>query len=230
MVDSRLRLPRDAGGLRLPGSASALGGEEGGAGWNLRSFRGVEVAIVSAGRRGGSPLGDETSFEEFYAGVFNRLVGQLFLVTGSLPEAEDVVQEALTRAAGRWARLRDYDVPEIWVRRVAMNLATDGFRRARRRLLLAARLVPDPHPSPPLDGVVVAEALQRLPLAQRKAVVLHYLLDLPVDQVATELGVPVGTVKSRLARARSALATRLGPEDGRLDSRLQDHGGATNRG
>ena len=173
---------------------------------------------------------DGTSFEEFYAGVFNRLVGQLFLVTGSLAEAEDVVQEALTRAAGRWGRLRDYDVPEIWVRRVAMNLATDGFRRSRRRLLLAARLLPDPHPPPPLDGVVIAEALRGLPIAQRKAVVLHYLLDLPVEQVATELGVPVGTVKSRLARARSALATRLGPESVPLDGRLQDHGGATNRG
>ena len=104
-------------------------------------------------------MGDETSFEEFYAGVFNRLVGQLVLVTGNLQEAEDVVQEALTRAAGRWARLRAYNVPEIWVRRVAMNLATDGFRRARRRLLLAARLVPDPHPPPTLEGVAVAEAI-----------------------------------------------------------------------
>jgi RNA polymerase sigma-70 factor (ECF subfamily) len=65
----------------------------------------------------GAPLRDAQSFEEFYAAVFNRLVGQLFLVTGDLQEAEDVVQEALTRAAGRWARLRDYDVPEIWVRR-----------------------------------------------------------------------------------------------------------------
>jgi RNA polymerase sigma-70 factor, ECF subfamily len=169
-------------------------------------------------------------FEEFYVAVFNRLVGQLFLVTGSLPEAEDVVQEALTRAAGRWTRLRDYEVPEIWVRRVAMNLATDGFRRARRRMLLAARLAPEPHPPPSLDGMVVAEALRGLPVAQRKAVVLHYLLDLPLDQVATELGVPVGTVKSRLARARSALATRLSPEGMPPDGRLQDHGGATNRG
>jgi RNA polymerase sigma-70 factor (ECF subfamily) len=49
-------------------------------------------------------------------------------------------------------------------------------------------------------------------MAQRKAVVLHHLLDLPVDQVAVELGVPVGTVKSRLARARGALAARLAPE------------------
>jgi DNA-directed RNA polymerase specialized sigma24 family protein len=94
-------------------------------------------------------LRDEMRFEEFYVAVFNRLVGQLFLVTGSLPEAEDVVQEALTRAAGRWTRLRSYEVPEIWVRRVAMNLATDGFRQARRRMLLAARLAPEPHPPPP---------------------------------------------------------------------------------
>jgi RNA polymerase sigma-70 factor, ECF subfamily len=188
------------------------------------------MAIMSTGAAEGARLRDETSFEEFYAAVFNRLVGQLFLVTGSLPEAEDVVQEAFTRAAGRWTRLRDYDVPEIWVRRVAINLATDGFRRARRRLLLAARLVPDPHPPPTLDGVAVAEALQRLPLAQRQVVVLHYLLDLPVDQVAAELGVPIGTVKSRLARARAALVTRLAPEGERPAGRLQDHGGATNRG
>ena len=63
-------------------------------------------------------------------------------------------------------------------------------------------------------------------MAQRKAVVLHHLLDLPVDQVAVELGVPVGTVKSRLARARGALATRLAPEAGRL----RDQGGGGSHG
>jgi RNA polymerase sigma-70 factor (ECF subfamily) len=190
----------------------------------------VEVAIVSAEAAEGARLRDDMSFEEFYAAVFQRLVGQLFLITGSLPEAEDVVQEALTRAAGRWTRLRTYDVPETWVRRVAMNLATDGFRRARRRLLLAARLIPDPHPAPTLDGVAVADALRCLPVTQRQVVVLHYLLDLPVDQVAAELGVPTGTVKSRLARARAALMSRLDPEEEWSAGRLQDHGGATNHG
>ena len=175
---------------------------------------------------------EEQSFEEFYDAVFNRLVGQLVLVTGNLQEAEDVVQEALTRAAGRWTRLRHYDVPEVWVRRVAMNLATDGFRRARRRLQLAARLAPDPDPPPTLEGVAVAQALMGLPMAQRKVVVLHYLLDLPVERVAAEVGVPVGTVKSRLARARTVLAVRLGAqgEGERPGGRLQGHGGARNRG
>jgi RNA polymerase sigma-70 factor (ECF subfamily) len=178
-----------------------------------------------AGRRGGSPL-PEQSFEEFYAAAFGRLVGQLYLVTGDLHEAEDVVQEALARAAARWRRLCTYEVPEVWVRRVALNLATDGFRRARRRMRAATRLRPDPQEPSALDGLVVAEALRALPVGQRKAVVLHYLLDLPIDRVAAELGIPVGTVKSRLARARGTLAMRLAPER----ARLEEQGGATSRG
>ena len=149
---------------------------------------------------------DEHEFEDFYAAVFDQLVGQLFLVTGNLQDAEDAVQEALTRAAVRWPRLRRYRVPEAWVRRVAMNLASDGFRRFRRRLAVAVRLRADLAEVPGL-----MDALRALPVAQRKVVVLHHLLDLPVEQVAAELGVPAGTVKSRLARARGALAARLDP-------------------
>ncbi|HKE99141.1 MAG TPA: SigE family RNA polymerase sigma factor [Actinomycetes bacterium] len=171
-------------------------------------------------------MGDQRRFEEFYAAVFGRLVGQLYLVTGDLQDAEDVVQEALTRAAVRWARLRDYAIPEAWVRRVAMNLASDGFRRARRRLAVAARLRPEAHHPATLEGLAVADALRTLPLAQRKAVVLHHLLDLPVDQIAAELGIPVGTVKSRLARARGALARLLAAQQ----AQLGDPGGAPNRG
>jgi RNA polymerase sigma-70 factor (ECF subfamily) len=171
---------------------------------------------------------DEQGFEEFYAAVFGRLVGQLYLVTGDLQDAEDAVQEALTRAAVRWERLRDYAVPEAWVRRVAMNLASDGFRRARRRLAAAARLRLQPDHPATLEGLAVTEteALQALPLAQRKVVVLHHLLDLPIDRVAAELGVPAGTVKSRLARARAALAAQLAPQQDQLGS----PGGAPTRG
>jgi RNA polymerase sigma-70 factor (ECF subfamily) len=171
-------------------------------------------------------LPSQQRFEEFYAATYGRLVGQLYLVTGDLHDAEDAVQEALTRAAARWARRRDYDVPEAWVRRVAMNLASDGFRRARRRLAVAASLRPEPEQPAALEGLVVAEALRALPLVQRKVVVLHHLLDLPVDRVAAELRVPVGTVKSRLARARDALAARLAPEV----HQPPDRGGGRTRG
>ena len=171
---------------------------------------------------------DEHDFEEFYAAVFDQLVGQLFLVTGNLQDAEDAVQEALTRAAVRWPALRRYNVPEAWVRRVAMNLASDGFRRFRRRLVVAVRLRADleSRQAAPLEVPGLMEALRALPVAQRKVVVLHHLLDLPVEQVANELGVPAGTVKSRLARARGALAARLGP----AAEGLRDQEGAGNHG
>jgi RNA polymerase sigma-70 factor, ECF subfamily len=114
----------------------------------------------------------------------------------------------------------EYAVPEAWVRRVAVNLATDRFRRTRRRLALAIRLRPVPEPDPPtLDGLAVTQALRALPRDQRAVVVLHHLLDLPVDRVAAELDVPVGTVKSRLARARRRLAASLAPDE---------HGGVRN--
>ena len=163
-------------------------------------------------------------FEELYTSAFGRLVGQLFLVTGDLHEAEEVVQEAFTRAAGRWPRLREYDVPEQWVRRVAINLATDGRRRVRRRLAVLAQLDAEAAAVVPpisVDGLAVAAALATLPRRQRQVVVLHYRLDLPVREVASQLSMPVGTVKSRLARARSALAAQLDVE---IDRPRSGHG------
>ena len=159
-------------------------------------------------------MATEDDFASFHAGVFARLVGQLTLVTGDRHEAEDVVQEALARASARWPRLRHYDVPEAWVRRVAMNLAANGARHRRRRLAAMLRLGP-PAPVPAVDvtDVALAEALRTLPLAQRQALVLHYLLGMPVKEVAATLRVPAGTVKARLHRGRRALATQLDDEE-----------------
>jgi RNA polymerase sigma-70 factor, ECF subfamily len=103
-------------------------------------------------------------------------------------------------------------VPEQWVRRVAMNLAVDGLRRARRRLSALARLGPGPVAPPiSIERVALAEALRTLPRSYRQVIVLHHLLELPVEQVARELGIPTGTVKGRLWRGRRALAARLDP-------------------
>ena len=155
-------------------------------------------------------MADEQGFDAFYQAAFPRLVGQLGLVTGDLAEAEDLVQEALARASARWSRLRTYDVPEAWVRRVALNLAADRTRRLRRKLAALARIGPPPL-VPPFseDALVVAAALRTLPLAHRQVLVLHYLADLSVDQIAGELGIPSSTVRGRLARARRVLASQL---------------------
>jgi RNA polymerase sigma-70 factor, ECF subfamily len=157
-------------------------------------------------------MASDDGFDEFYRGAFGRLVGQVYLVTGDLGDAEDAVQEAFARASARWSKVRDFSVPEQWVRRVAMNLALDGLRRARRRLAALARLGPSPAVAPiSVERVAVAEALQTLPRSYRQVIVLHHLLELPVEQVARELGIPTGTAKSRLSRGRRALASWLDP-------------------
>jgi RNA polymerase sigma-70 factor (ECF subfamily) len=145
-------------------------------------------------------------FEEFYGACFDRLVGQLALVTGSLPEAEDLVQEAFLRAAARWPRLRHYDVPEQWARRVALRLAINQFRRTRRRGAALVRLGPPPvTPPASADALALDAALRTLPIRHRQVVVLHYLLGLSLEEIGRELLLPVGTVKSQLHRARQAL-------------------------
>ena len=154
------------------------------------------------------------SFEEFYAATVDRLLGHLFLVTGDLHAAEEIVQEAFTRASMRWSRLRDYDVPEAWVRRVAMNLAADRARSLRRQTRAMVRLgPPSAVPAVSVETLALVQALGSLPVRQRQAIVLHYLADLPVAEIAQALAVPRGTVKSLLARGRRALAAKLGESE-----------------
>jgi len=149
-------------------------------------------------------------FDEFYAGNYGRFVVQLYAVTGSLPDAEDAVQEAFARASVHWGRIRAYEMPEAWVRRVALNVAFTGLRRARRVKEVLTRAQPPPPAAPlPVASLELVEALGRLPLHFRQVLVLYYLADLPVERVAGELGIAVGTAKSRLARAREALARQL---------------------
>jgi RNA polymerase sigma-70 factor (ECF subfamily) len=79
-------------------------------------------------------------FQEFYLAGYGRTVAMAAALTGSRQEAEDIAQEAYARALARWPRLRGYDLPEAWVRRVALRLAIDSGRRARRGLLATARI------------------------------------------------------------------------------------------
>ena len=67
----------------------------------------------------------DEQFEEFYRASYGRTVALVAAITGSRHEAEDVAQEAYARALARWSRLRGYDLPEAWVRKVALRLAID---------------------------------------------------------------------------------------------------------
>ena len=153
-------------------------------------------------------------FDACYAAHYRSLTVQLYAYFGDRQEAQDVVQEAFCRAYARWSRISRYDDPVAWVRRVAWNLATSRTRHLRTALRYAAlvhRADPEPEPSP--DRVALATALATLPPRQRRAVIQYYVADLPIDEIAEEAGVPAGTVKSWLHRARAALAAELSPTE-----------------
>jgi RNA polymerase sigma-70 factor, ECF subfamily len=157
---------------------------------------------------------DEQFFEEFYQASYGRTVALVAAITGSRHEAEDVAQEAYARALARWWRLRGYDLPEAWVRKVALRIAIDAGRRRRRNLAAAARLAAQrrpagPEPADDLKYTPLGAALLGLPLHERQVMVLHYVADLPVHAIARECGLPVGTVKSRLVAARRHLEQQL---------------------
>jgi RNA polymerase sigma-70 factor (ECF subfamily) len=157
-------------------------------------------------------------FDEFYRATARRTLRYAHALTGDLGHAQDLAQEAYVRAWQRWARVAALDSPESWLRVVITRLASDRWRHlaVRRRYQQLARPAP-PQAPPGEETVLLIDALRRLPLPQRRALTLHYLLDLPVNQIATETGVPEGTVKSWLSRGRTALAALLG--DARTEER-----------
>ena len=153
-----------------------------------------------------------TSFTDLYASSFARLVGQVTVVTADRWAAEEAVQEAFGRLWKRWESLSVYDRPEAWVRRVAINIAISRWRHLRRFRALgsSSRTARE-------DDLVTRHdmqtALRTLPVNHRHALLLHHVVGLSVSEVAEEMGVPKGTVKSWLYRGREALQRSLGVEE-----------------
>jgi RNA polymerase sigma-70 factor, ECF subfamily len=167
----------------------------------------------------GSHTMTQEDFDAFYTSSFSRLVGQIYAMCGNAAEAQDCVQEAFVRA---WDKRRTLDVgqaPEAWVRTVAYRLAVSRWRKARLAFGDPDRASQrSGSGEPDVNRIALARALQQLPADQRRAIVLYHLCDLPVSEVASEIGVPVGTIKARLSRGRAALATLL------ADSEEVSHG------
>lgn len=152
----------------------------------------------------------EREFADFYDATWSRTLACTYAMTGDLGAAEELAQEAYTRAWSRWSRLATYDEPAAWVRQVATNLAVSRWRRARTALSWQLRhRHPESVPGPDETSAALVAALRQLPEAQRRAIVLHHLADLTVDDVARIERCPSGTVKARLSRGRAALGELL---------------------
>ena len=167
----------------------------------------MESAFHPDGRSGMEP--DE--FDAWYEAAFARLVRQVYAMTGNEEEARDCVQEAFVRAWARRTRLDHSRSPDAWVRTTAYRLAVSRWRRRRMDHRAGDRSVgvKESTDAPDETRVALVDALRTLPEAQRRAIVLHHIADLSLEEVAAETRAPVGTVKARLSRGRVALAAAL---------------------
>lgn len=146
--------------------------------------------------------------DELFDRNFARLVRSLS-VAFDAESAADAVQEAFIAADRRWLKVSRYDDPAGWVRRVAVNRLLNRQRNGRRRAEILAGI------ELPLDEDLTAElldlraAMRQLPDAMRLAIALHYLGGFTVAEIASDLGVAAGTVKSNLHDGRTRLRQLL---------------------
>jgi RNA polymerase sigma-70 factor (sigma-E family) len=151
----------------------------------------------------------ETSFDDQFEELHRVAYRVGFRLLGRHEMAQDVAQEALTRAFVHWWRVARHPDPAAWVAKVAANLAADVWRR---------RSTPVPPPQP-VDTtaherlvelrVELHEALRRLPRRQREVIVLRFLADLPERAVAAALGCSAGSAKQHASRALAALRAHM---------------------
>lgn len=141
--------------------------------------------------------GTQAGFAAFVQARSAALSRTALLLTGDRHLAEDLLQEALTRTASRWAKVVAGGDPEPYVRRVLYTCAVDGWRRKRPREVLVD--VPERAAAGPDTDrrLVLQSALARLTPHQRAVVVLRFYEDRTEVQAAAELGVSVSTVKSQ---------------------------------
>lgn len=162
-------------------------------------------------------MGDDSDLDVLVRTHHDRLVRLAYVCCGDAAEAEDIVAEAYARAWPRIKRGR-VDEPLAYLRRSVVNGAA-SFRRHRfvvRREELRHRAATPPEPSAEeglADRDLLLPALRSLPAHQLQVVVLRFLEDLSEEETAATLSIPVGTVKSRSARALKALRATISDGD-----------------
>jgi len=150
-------------------------------------------------------------FDDFYAEHFDGVARTLALAGAERELAHDAAQEAFTRALRHWRRVRDMDRPDGWVYVVAMNQLRDNWRKLEREQ--PESVAAYDAMGPVATRVTVRDVIALLPPRQRQAVVLRYLADLTVAEVAEAMDCKEGTVKAALHHALRAMRVELEEDD-----------------
>lgn len=164
--------------------------------------------------------GREEAFEKLYYRHLDKLYSIAYGIVGNQADAKDVVQETFLKAFQRLHQLRRDGAILGYLCRTASNAAIDMLRSRRNATVVhldeswsdtLASDESDPKEAFEIkvNNVALTAALMQLSDDHRMVIVLHHLEGCPVEEIASRLGVPAGTVKSRLGRAREALRRRL---------------------
>lgn len=169
----------------------------------------MQVALVERAR-----AGDEEAFASLARAAGDRLLAIAFRILRDLGLAEDAVQQTLVLAWRELPSLRDVDRFDAWLRRLLVNACYREARRGRNWTTNVRVLdFDEPAGADDYRSVVERDQLERgfrrLPPEQRAVFVFHHYLGLTLIEVAAELGVPLGTVKSRLHYATNTLRAAL---------------------
>ena len=158
--------------------------------------------------------GDREAFELIVVAKGEPLFRTAMAILGNEADARDATQEAFIASWRAVSGVRDLERFDAWLGRILINECRMTLRRRRRVREVAVDEVPDspaePASSHTADSTDFDDAFARLTVDQRAILVLHHLHGYGVREIAAWLGIPSGTVKWRLSRARSALRTELG--------------------
>jgi RNA polymerase sigma-70 factor (ECF subfamily) len=162
-----------------------------------------------------------TDFDGFFALEFPAIARAAWFVVLDVELAKEIAQEAFCRAFERWDRIAHYERPGAWVRTIAIRLAIRTRDKRRRETVLtevtgrraSGAGAPAELEAMALDNADLAAALRTLPRQQRAALVLRYLCDLDIDELAAAMGCKPSTARVHLHRGRQAVGQMLGASD-----------------
>jgi RNA polymerase sigma-70 factor, ECF subfamily len=168
----------------------------------------------------GAKNGDRAALEQLLRNNYDRVYSVCRRLTGRDADAADAAQEAMIAVVRNLGRFDGRSRFATWAYRIAVNASIDELRRRSRRATTGLDEVSAPSPGggsgwtgsdAAIDRVDIEVALMRLPIDFRAPVVLRDLCGLDYAEIAEVLALPPGTVRSRIARARAALAAALSP-------------------
>lgn len=157
-------------------------------------------------------LVDAPDVKAMYEAEYPSIVRTVHLIVHDRAAAEDITQDAFVQLLRHWAKVSRYDEPGAWLRRVAIRMAVREAKRSHVRVLREREAVTAEGAAAPATDTALMSAIRELSPRQRAVVVLFYLEDRPMDQIAALLGCSTSTGFVHLHRARRQLAVRLGEE------------------